>query len=62
MPPATDAAVQTPAITQARPGLARTIGISITSGVIGKNELSAKLTMANAHIALGRCASRSMWS
>jgi hypothetical protein len=41
-PPATDAAVQTPAINQARLRSASTMGISMMSGGIGKNELSTK--------------------
>ena len=38
----TEPAVQRPARTHARSGLASTIGTSITSGGTGKNELSAK--------------------
>ena len=45
------ATVQTAAMRQARVGAASTIGISITSGGIGKNELSVKETNASSHSA-----------
>jgi hypothetical protein len=53
MPPSTDVAVQTEAYTHARSGRASDIGISITSGGTGKNELSANDTAPMIHIAYG---------
>ncbi|GIT92175.1 hypothetical protein JANAI62_26330 [Jannaschia pagri] len=50
-PPSTLATVQTPAISHARWGAASIIGIIITSGGIGKTELSTKLTKASAQSA-----------
>ncbi len=51
MPPSTDVAVQTEAYSHARCGRASDIGISITSGGTGKNELSANDTAPMIHIA-----------
>jgi hypothetical protein len=48
MPPTTDEIVQTVAISQARARLATIIGISMTSGGIGKKELSANEITASA--------------
>ncbi len=46
MPPTTEAAVHTPAISHAWSRRASTIGTSIASGGIGKKLLSAKETAA----------------
>ncbi len=48
IPPSTEATVQIVAFHQADFRSATTMGISITSGGSGKNELSAKLTPARA--------------
>ena len=61
-PRATEAAVQTPAISQARSGRARIIGMTMTSGVIGKTELSVKLTNAMIPSAQGCSAMRKVQS
>ena len=53
MPPATDASVHQAANRKARSGRASDIGTSITSGGIGKNELSAKATAVNIATACG---------
>jgi hypothetical protein len=50
-PPTTEAAVQIAARRQALRGSAITIGISMTSGGIGKTELSTKDTAASAPVA-----------
>src|SRR6056297_500072 len=47
MPPSTEETSAMPAISQARDGRARIIGIISTSGGIGKTELSMKLTQAS---------------
>ena len=49
--PSTEATVQIVAITIQRARFASTIGISMMSGGIGKNELSAKETPASAQSA-----------
>src|ERR1700733_12141756 len=56
MPPTTEVAVQIAAYSQARCGRASDIGISITSGGTGKNELSANDTAPMIHSAYGLCA------
>src|SRR6476661_10422497 len=51
MPPSTEVAVQTSAYNHARCGRASDIGISITSGGTGKNELSANETPPRIQVA-----------
>ena len=51
MPPATEAIVHQSAKVNARAGRASDIGISITSGGMGKNELSANATAIKIHSA-----------
>ena len=58
-PPRTEVTVHTAAIRHAAARSESTMGTIITSGGIGKTELSAKETSANHHIACG-CAARSM--
>ena len=54
------AAVAMPAIRQAFAGAAKTIGISITSGGMGKKELSINATANKKYIALRRDAKLSI--
>src|ERR1039458_5334256 len=53
MPPVTEASVHQAASRNARSGRASDIGTSITSGGIGKKELSANATAVNIQIACG---------
>ena len=50
-PPITEKRVQVNAIRHQLDGLASTMGITITSGGIGKNELSVKATTAKIFLA-----------